>query len=213
VEGEPNAVVLDGEAATVAGLRFWGIGDPRYTPDKSHPVGGESEMDVAEAYAPRVADVLVEDEPPPVDVVLIHDPRAAADLGGLAPLVLAGHGHQARSSAIDPREPDEDTDGDRADDDASTTTTEGSSTTGDGQAAADETLLLVEGSTGGAGLRGLQGEEPEPLTASVLYFDPASRQLLAYDRITVAGLGETGATIERHVIGAGDGGQGGDGDD
>jgi predicted phosphodiesterase len=207
VAAEPNAIVLDGEAATVAGLRFWGIGDPRYTPDKSQPVGGHSEMEVAEAYAPRVADVLVQDEPPPVDVVLIHDPRAASDLGGMVPLVLAGHEHQVRTSVIEPREPDED-----SADDASTATTAGSSTTGDGQAAADETLLLVEGSTGGAGLRGLQGEEPEPLTASVLYFDPTSHRLLAYDRVTVAGLGETGATIERHVIGTGEGGQGGDGD-
>ena len=62
-------------------------------------------------------------------------------------------------------------------------------------------MLLVEGSTGGAGLRGLQGEEPEPLTASVLYFDPETKQLVAYDRITVAWLGDAGATIERHIIG------------
>jgi predicted phosphodiesterase len=208
VAAEPNAVVLDGEAETVAGLRFWGIGDPRYTPDKSQPVGGASEKEVAEAYAPRVADLLVEDEPPPVDVVLIHDPRTAADLGGLVPLVLAGHEHQARAGVIEPRDPDEEPD----EDDGSTTTTERSSTTGDGQAGDDDSQLLVEGSTGGAGLRGLQGEEPEPLTASVLYFDPGSRRLLAYDRVTVAGLGETGATIERHVIGVGEGGQGGNGE-
>ncbi|HEX6568929.1 MAG TPA: hypothetical protein VF015_07185, partial [Acidimicrobiales bacterium] len=72
--------------------------------------------------------------------------------------------------------------------------------------AADETLLLVEGSTGGAGLRGLQGDEPEPLAATILYFDPETRQLVAYDSITVAWLQDAGATIERHIVGeAGDG--------
>jgi hypothetical protein len=65
----------------------------------------------------------------------------------------------------------------------------------------EETRLLVEGSTGGAGLRGLQGEEPEPLTASILYFDPDTRRLVAYDRLSVAWLGDAGATIQRHVIG------------
>ncbi len=61
--------------------------------------------------------------------------------------------------------------------------------------------LLVEGSTGGAGLRGLQGEEPEPLTCSVLYFNPTTRGLVAYDRITVEGLGQTGVRIERYTLG------------
>ena len=45
--------------------------------------------------------------------------------------------------------------------------------------------LLVEGSTGGAGLRSLRGEEPEPLTCTVLYFDPddrSSRRLRPHHR-------------------------------
>ncbi|MGD9798872.1 MAG: hypothetical protein AB7V15_12250, partial [Acidimicrobiia bacterium] len=62
------------------------------------------------------------------------------------------------------------------------------------------TTLLVEGSTGGAGLRSLQGETPEPLTCSILYFDPSTDRLVAYDRVTVRGLGEAGARIERHVL-------------
>ena len=61
------------------------------------------------------------------------------------------------------------------------------------------TRLLVEGSTGGGGLRALQGDEPTPLACSVLYFDPSSGELVAYDRVTVRGLGEAGVTITRHV--------------
>ncbi|MGY1713103.1 metallophosphoesterase [Geodermatophilus sp. SYSU D01106] len=62
------------------------------------------------------------------------------------------------------------------------------------------TLLMVQGSTGGAGLRGLQGESPTPLTCTVLYLDPDSGALVAYDDITLGGLGETEATIARTVV-------------
>ena len=94
VAAQPRAVVLDGRSAVVAGLRIWGTGDTRHTPDKGRPTGREA---------------------------------------------------------------------------------------------------------GGAGLRGLQAEAPEPLTASVLYFDRGTRRLVAYDRITVAGFGGSGARVERHI--------------
>jgi predicted MPP superfamily phosphohydrolase len=62
------------------------------------------------------------------------------------------------------------------------------------------TRLMVEGSTGGAGLRGLQGDYPEPLTCTVLYVDRTSGSLRAYDEITLGGLGLTEATIQRTVV-------------
>jgi predicted MPP superfamily phosphohydrolase len=62
------------------------------------------------------------------------------------------------------------------------------------------TLLMVEGSTGGAGLRGLQGDYPEPLTCTVLYVDRSEGSLRAYDEITLGGLGLTEATIQRTVV-------------
>ena len=64
----------------------------------------------------------------------------------------------------------------------------------------DGTLLMVEGSTGGAGLRGLQGEYPEPLTCTVLYLDRPTGELRAYDEITLGGLGETEVAIQRTVV-------------
>ncbi len=80
----------------------------------------------------------------------------------------------------------------------------------------DGTLLMVQGSTGGAGLRALQGEYPEPLTCTVLYLDPRTGALVAYDDITLGGLGETEVTIVRTVAptaGDADGTDGGtDGD-
>ena len=161
VAAQPNAVVLDGQAADVAGLRVWGIGDPRYTPDKDQPTGADVEREAVEAFASEVEDRVDDD----ADVVLIHDARAAADLDGDVPLVLAGHTHRPREGRI-----------------------------------GRLTRLLVEGSTGGAGLRGLQREEPVPLTSSLLYFDATTRRLVAYDRITVQGLGLAGVTIERHLV-------------
>jgi predicted phosphodiesterase len=64
----------------------------------------------------------------------------------------------------------------------------------------DGTLLMVQGSTGGAGLRALQGEFPEPLTCTVLYFDADTGRLQAYDEITLGGLGESEVTIQRTVV-------------
>jgi predicted phosphodiesterase len=183
VADQPNAVVLDGDAAEVAGLRFWGIGDPRYTPDKDQAAAGPSEQERAEAFAPEVADQLAAAEPREVDVVLVHDARVAADIGGEVPLVLAGHTHVPSDEGIEPAEE-----------------VEGSGDTDKTEEPPPDTRLLVEGSTGGAGLRGLQGDEPKPLQASVLYFDPDTHELLAYDRISVKGLGETGATIDRHIL-------------
>lgn len=61
------------------------------------------------------------------------------------------------------------------------------------------TRLFVEGSTGGAGLRGLEGEQPTPIELSVLYFDRQTRTLQAWDDIQLGGLGLESASIQRHV--------------
>jgi predicted phosphodiesterase len=63
----------------------------------------------------------------------------------------------------------------------------------------DETVLMVQGSTGGAGLRGLEGDYPEPLTCTVLYLDADTGELVAFDEITLGGLGETQVTVQRKV--------------
>ena len=65
----------------------------------------------------------------------------------------------------------------------------------------DGTRMLVEGSTGGAGLRALETTPPTPIECSMLYFDRSTRQLQAWDEITLGGLGSTSATIERHLAG------------
>jgi Icc-related predicted phosphoesterase len=64
----------------------------------------------------------------------------------------------------------------------------------------DGTTHLVQGSTGGAGLRALEGEEPTPIMLSVLYLDRESGELQAYDDITLGGLGVSDARISRTVV-------------
>ncbi|MCU1676584.1 MAG: hypothetical protein JWM93_1342 [Frankiales bacterium] len=62
------------------------------------------------------------------------------------------------------------------------------------------TQLLVQGSTGGAGLRGLEHDTPTPLDLSVLYFDPTTKKLVAYDDLQLGGLGLTSVEIQRHAV-------------
>ena len=59
--------------------------------------------------------------------------------------------------------------------------------------------MLFRSSSGGAGLRNLEGEEPLSLEMSILHFDPTSRALLAVDDITLGGLGERSIRVQRHA--------------
>lgn len=63
------------------------------------------------------------------------------------------------------------------------------------------TRFLVQGSTGGAGLRGLDHgpDRPTPYQASVLYFDAETGRLQARDDIDLGGIGLTSAQVERHI--------------
>ena len=163
IAAQPNATVLAGTDVTVAGIGIVGVADPRFTPDKStgdDETGDDVLVQTGETLA-EVAEAL----PEPPAIAMVHDPKQAAPLDGVVPLVLAGHTHDRKVTELE-----------------------------------DGTLLMVEGSTGGAGLRGLQGEYPEPLTCTVLYLDPATGALQAYDEITLGGLGETEVTIQRVVV-------------
>nr|WP_082535624.1 metallophosphoesterase [Nonomuraea pusilla] len=157
VAKQKNAIVLDDTTRTVAGLTIYGLGDPRFTPDKSVDVDSnpESLEQYARSRLPRL------NKP---DLVAVHDPDIARGFSGATPMILAGHTHQ-RSTSMLP--------------------------TG--------TRLLVQGSTGGAGLRALEHAQPTPVQASVLYFDRQTRRLQAWDDITLGGLGEQSVYIQRHV--------------
>lgn len=109
-----------------------------------------------------------------IDVAMVHDPQAAPPLAGVCPVVLAGHKHKRDVSRLDEE---------------------------DGKIPPEgRTLLMVQGSTGGAGLRGLEDEEPTPLAMSVLYFDDKDKKLQAYDDITLGGTGQSEVTLQRNIV-------------
>ncbi|MFE9330668.1 metallophosphoesterase [Streptomyces sp. NPDC006925] len=62
-----------------------------------------------------------------------------------------------------------------------------------------DTRLMIEGSTGGSGLRAVEGETPDKVQASVLYLDRDSKRLQAWDEIDLGGLGLSKAEVSRHL--------------
>ena len=160
---QSNAVVLDDEIAEVAGLTIAGIGDPRFTPDKSAEPSDVREEQVLSDAGTELRQTILDEGG--ADVALVHDPRSGFPLADSVPLVLAGHRHERQVWALDA-----------------------------------ETLMMVEGSTGGAGLRGLQKATPVPLQMSVLYFSEEDKRLQAFDDIAVGGHGETEVTLQRHIL-------------
>lgn len=61
--------------------------------------------------------------------------------------------------------------------------------------------LMQQGSTGGSGLRALEREKgPSPIEMSVLYFGKYTKELEAWDEITLGGLGQRSAMVERHQV-------------
>ncbi|MEU5091745.1 metallophosphoesterase [Streptomyces sp. NPDC021356] len=85
-------VLDDGRAETVAGLRFAGVGDPQFTPDRSAVPGGDAAEQLAGA---RLASSLRDQQSrgTPVDIAVAHEPVAARETDGAVPLVLCGHLH------------------------------------------------------------------------------------------------------------------------
>ena len=182
---QANAIVLDHSIVTVKGLTFAGVGDPRFTPDKSTDTTDSEQHQQVIGSGDELAEKIRSSDKP-VDVALVHDPVAAQELAGLCPLVLAGHKHQRSISWLDNPAPVA----------APAADASGSPVAKPPQ---NRTLLMVEGSTGGAGLRGLESAKPLPLALSILYFDE-HHHLSAYDDIQVGGTGLTEVALQRHIV-------------
>lgn len=61
------------------------------------------------------------------------------------------------------------------------------------------TRTMVQGSTGGSGLRALSKGDPDPLEATLLHIDRKSGELVAWDDVTMSGLGLASVQISRHL--------------
>ena len=170
VARQPNATVLDNSVVTVKGITFAGIGDPRFTPDKGAGASGPDRELVRYTGASLAGRIRVSDDR--VDVAMVHDPLSADLLAFTSPVILAGHTHKRDVHRLDGPA---------------------------GSPTRHRSLLMTEGSTGGAGLRGLERAEPLALALSVLYFDDTGT-LQAYDDITVGGTGLSQVALERHLV-------------
>src|SRR5690625_4434629 len=175
----PNAVVLNDEVETVVGITWAGIANPRFLPDDNsgdgvgRAAGKQLVANATEQLADTISKYNRGHADSPVDVAVIHDPSSLGPLFGEVPLVLSGHYHR-RIDRLD----------------------------------ASGTRVRSEGSTGGAGItsRGLERlfeGNPVPMEASLLYFAASGErdgELLAYDEITMGGLGLASVNLSRTII-------------
>ncbi|WP_127497478.1 metallophosphoesterase family protein [Actinoplanes solisilvae] len=189
VARQRNAIVLDNQITTVDGLTIGGIGDPEFTPDKSETPDADPATESPLLRAGTQLADTIRGSAKPVDIALVHDPAMAPPLSGVVPLVLAGHLHKREVSLLAPPPAPE------------PSASAPSAPPANGAQQPPATRLMVEGSTGGAGLRGLEKDDPTPLSLSVLYFDE-NRQLKAYDDIQLGGTGQSNVEMQRNVVGA-----------
>ncbi|WP_375477420.1 metallophosphoesterase [uncultured Jatrophihabitans sp.] len=161
VAAQPNAVVLDvaDGPAEVAGLRFAGMADPRFTPDKT-----TGDDHAAHRVSERAVEFAASLAGQDVDIALAHDPTAGRALEGLVPLVLAGHTHNRAARRH------------------------------------GQTTVLVQGTSGGSGLRGVQHDPPTPVSLSIVYIDRAGKRLWGVDEVTLGGLGSVTLAIVRRPV-------------
>jgi hypothetical protein len=97
VAANDNARVLDGGGTEVAGIRFFGVADPTFTPGKGYQVEEFEQLKVVQSVA--VADAVERQALRP-DVLLVHDGRLAAYARGQVATVLDGHLHRFGTEVV-----------------------------------------------------------------------------------------------------------------
>jgi predicted phosphodiesterase len=97
VAANDNARVLDGTGTVVAGIRFFGVADPTFTPGKGRDV--EEFEQLKEARSVGVGEALDRQALRP-DVLLVHDGRLAAYARGHVATVLEGHLHRFGTEVV-----------------------------------------------------------------------------------------------------------------
>lgn len=93
-------VLDDGEVVEIGGVRFAGIGDPLFTPNKRVRTDNEHNADTLLEAGQELREAI-DAAAEPVDVALVHEPGMVEPLLGAVPLVLNGHLHERRSRVAD----------------------------------------------------------------------------------------------------------------
>jgi predicted phosphodiesterase len=97
VEANPNARVLDSSSVEVAGIRFYGVADPVFSPGQGYRVPVFDRLKEQRSVAVGAA---LDAQPERPDVLLVHDPRLATYALGHVATVLDGHLHAFRTSLV-----------------------------------------------------------------------------------------------------------------
>jgi predicted phosphodiesterase len=97
VAANDNARVLDRSGTEVAGIRFFGVADPTFTPGKGEQVELFEELKVERSVG--VADAVDRQAVRP-DVLLVHDGRLATYARGHVATVLEGHLHRFGTEVV-----------------------------------------------------------------------------------------------------------------
>ncbi|HEX2088828.1 MAG TPA: metallophosphoesterase [Actinomycetota bacterium] len=89
----PNVTVLNGASVQKAGVTFYGLRHPVFTPNKETTVNdAEFEAQARQAGERILREVQMGLTPPAV--VAVHDDRMAEAVAGRVPVVISGHFHQ-----------------------------------------------------------------------------------------------------------------------
>ena len=173
LDAEPNVTVLDHSgaqvSATVAGqevtVSLYGIGDVRFTPDDGLAGTKEGSSSPLGGRGFSAARDVAQAD---ADVVITHDPKALLEMDEAYPTCFSG-----ASLLIAGHTHKEDT-----------------------SKRIQDVPLLVNGTTGGGGLRTAEGgESGQASVMTVVYLDPASKQVVRYGVVTVDNDGSFAYTV------------------
>jgi predicted phosphodiesterase len=94
VAANRNARVLDWSSTQISGIRFFGVGDPTFSPGEGYRV---DEFEKLKDQRSIEVGGAIDTQVPPADVLLVHDPRLATYALGHIATVIDGHLHKFRS--------------------------------------------------------------------------------------------------------------------
>jgi hypothetical protein len=100
IAGVPNARVVDGTTASVAGLTIYGLGDPYFVDERGEPQSDEEIETLVRSAGPEIVEDVSALATPP-DIVAVHDDRMAEEAAGIVPLVAGGHFHENTATVRD----------------------------------------------------------------------------------------------------------------
>ena len=96
----PNVTVVDGAPVEKAGIMFYGLRHPVFTPNKEATIDDEEfESRARQAGQQILSDVQTMPTRPAV--VAVHDDRMAETVAGRVPVVISGHFHQPAARVME----------------------------------------------------------------------------------------------------------------